>query len=55
MNKHLRSAAPVLVAAVTAALLSGCAVGPRYKRPEVQVPTQFTEGQSAYDAAHPPA
>jgi multidrug efflux system outer membrane protein len=56
MNKYLHNAASVLLAAaVAAALLDGCAVGPRYHRPEAPVPAQFDEGQAAYDAAHPPA
>ena len=56
MNKQARmSGGALLAATITTVLLGGCAVGPRYHRPEAPVPAQFTEGQAAYDAAHPPA
>ena len=37
-----------LAAAIAAALLTGCAVGPDYARPDVLLPTQF-HGQGALD------
>ena len=56
MNKHLPGRAPALLAAAMATILvAGCAVGPRYQRPETALPGQFAEGQVAYDAGHPPA
>jgi len=36
---------PILAAAVAAALLGGCAVGPNYHRPSAPVPTRFKEAQ----------
>ncbi len=38
------------------AALDGCAVGPRYVRPAVTVPPQFSQArEDSFDGAHPPA
>ena len=45
--KTLRHFAPTAVAAVALSLLSACAVGPNYKRPEMPTPPsyRFFEGE----------
>lgn len=59
--RAIRPAAPRVAAAwalacvVVASSQSGCAVGPRYVRPQVQVPSSFAEARpSGFDGAHPP-
>jgi multidrug efflux system outer membrane protein len=57
MNKgsFLRKATAAAVAgAITAALLAGCTVGPRYVRPRTDLPADFVEARG-YDAAQPVA
>jgi multidrug efflux system outer membrane protein len=57
MNKLRAPAVIALTAGIVAvAALAGCAVGPRYVRPAVNVPQQFSQArQDSYDGAHPPA
>jgi multidrug efflux system outer membrane protein len=55
-NLRTPAMAALTGAIVAVAALGGCAVGPRYVRPAVTVPQQFSQARpDSYDGAHPPA
>lgn len=49
----MKSFSNSLVSTLAAALLAGCAVGPRYERPEIAVPAGYKEAGQAWKTAEP--
>ncbi len=44
-ERHMKKLAPVVLAILVSGFVAGCKVGPNYRRPAVQTPTEYREGK----------
>lgn len=49
----MRTYKKIVIGMIVMSVLSGCAIGPDYKRPEVKIPAKFKQAPKGWKVAHP--